>query len=289
MPLLSSVSYANPAPRVGGLSAPKPEGLLPRLGGVLRRAYHCLPAPPSTNYHLGQLDLNPYELVPDGSFVLDLGAGSLGGAYAFARAPSTLRRVRVVALDSDPRAAVDVCADAHAIPLRSDSVDAVLCVSVLEYVRSPQRVVAECLRVLKPGGLLYLSAPFIFPHHPPPADRFRFSMSGLRAVAGDFDEVWVGFNRGPASTFCHVLVHFVGITLSFGSRKFYGVLVDVAKWSLFWIKYLDRWIGRYETASVLHGSACFLGRKPARARLIENQATALAARGRVQSLGGQTQ
>jgi len=230
--------------------------------GWLRRSYRRLPAPPSTNFHRQALDVDPYDLVPAGGCVLDIGSASLNGQYAFATRPVTTRPWRLITLDLDPTARIDVCGDAHALPLRAASMDAVLCVSLLEYVRSPEQVIAECRRVLKPGGLLYLSAPFVFPYHPPPDDRFRFSMAGLRSLAGGFEEIQVGFNRGPASTFCHIWVHFVAILLSFGSRALHDVLLDVAKWAFFWIKYLDRWIARYESADVLHGSAFFLGRKP---------------------------
>jgi SAM-dependent methyltransferase len=226
-----------------------------------RRLYHLIPAPPSTNYHLSQLGQNPYDLVPVGGMVLDVGAGQLEGAYAFARVNRSAWHFRRIAVDIQ-QSGVDICADAHALPCRSGSIDAVVCVSVLEYVRSPERVLEEFYRVLKPGGVIYMSAPFVFPFHPPPADRFRFSISGMRTLASRFDELGAGFNRGPASAFCHVLVHFFAIALSFGSIRLYGVLVDLAKWMFFWLKYLDRWIGRYQTAVVLHGSAFFLGRKP---------------------------
>jgi SAM-dependent methyltransferase len=232
------------------------------LTDTARRLYRLIPSPPSTNYDLGLVRQNPYELVPDGGVVLDVGAGDLHGAYAFAKGAHSAKRFRRISLDIDPRAA-DVCADAHALPCRTGSVDAVICVSVLEYVHSPERVLEEFYRVLKPGGVIYLSAPFVFPHHTPPADHFRFSMTGIRALAGRFEQIGGGFNRGPASSFAHVLVHFLSIALSFGSVRVYGVLVDLTTWMFFWVKYLDRWIARYQTAAVLHGNAFFLGRKPA--------------------------
>jgi SAM-dependent methyltransferase len=236
-------------------------GVSPILAAA-QRVYRRLPTPPSTNYDLRQLDVDPYDLLPAGGRVLDLGAGSLGGHYAFARQPAARRPFRRIAVDVRPMTGVDVCGDAHALPVATSSVDGLVCVSVLEYVRSPEQVVSECYRVLKPGGIAYFSAPFVFPHHPPPEDRFRFSMSGMRTLAHRFQELRVGFNRGPASAFCHVFVHFMAVAFSFGSRAAYGVLLDAAKWLFFWIKYLDRWIGKYDTAAVLHGSAFFLGRKP---------------------------
>lgn len=230
---------------------------------ALRRAYHALPAPPSTNYNMDRVGIDPYTLIPRGGMVLDVGAGSTGGAYAFARHSMDHYGLRRVALDLYAAPEIACCGDAHRLPFRDGVFDAVLCVSTVEYVRDPSTVVAECHRVLKPGGVLYLSAPFVFPYHPPPEDFHRFSISGLRALAQAFDEIRAGSNRGPASTSCHVLVHFLAIALCFNSTRLYGVLLDGFKWLLFWVKYADRVIGHYDVAAVLHGNAFFLGRKPA--------------------------
>jgi ubiquinone/menaquinone biosynthesis C-methylase UbiE len=50
-----------------------------------------------------------------------------------------------------------VCADWHDLPFRDHSFDLVLSVSVLHYVSSPERALAETRRVLKPGGRLVLT------------------------------------------------------------------------------------------------------------------------------------
>jgi SAM-dependent methyltransferase len=157
---------------------------------------------------------------------------------------------------------VNLLGDGMYVPLKEMSVDLVACVSVLEYVPAPQRLVDEAFRVLKPGGLIYLSAPFVFPHHPPPDDLFRFSFQGLRKLAERFEPISVGSNRGPASTFCHLSVHFFAIALSFNSRRAYGAWLYIFTWALAWIKYLDRWIGHYQMAHVLFGSGLFVGKRP---------------------------
>src|SRR5438132_1647657 len=46
-------------------------------------------------------------------------------------------------------------------------------------------LVHECARVLKKGGLLLLTAPFMFPHHSSPHDFFRYTHEGLAALTGD--------------------------------------------------------------------------------------------------------
>jgi 2-polyprenyl-3-methyl-5-hydroxy-6-metoxy-1,4-benzoquinol methylase len=45
------------------------------------------------------------------------------------------------------------------LPLTSDSIDVVVAASVLEYVRDPAGVLAECARVLRPGGVLLCTVP----------------------------------------------------------------------------------------------------------------------------------
>lgn len=58
----------------------------------------------------------------------------------------------------------------------------VIMVSVMEHVRNPFEI-SDCIyRILKPGGMLFNSTPFIFPHHPSPEDNYRFSPGGLRNV-----------------------------------------------------------------------------------------------------------
>jgi 2-polyprenyl-6-hydroxyphenyl methylase/3-demethylubiquinone-9 3-methyltransferase len=49
--------------------------------------------------------------------------------------------------------------DVIALPFAAGSFDGVVCSSVLEYVQSPPRVLAELARVLRPGGRLLVSVP----------------------------------------------------------------------------------------------------------------------------------
>jgi SAM-dependent methyltransferase len=50
-------------------------------------------------------------------------------------------------------------AEAESLPIRSGSADAVVATAVIEHARDPGRMMAECARVLRPGGLLVLTAP----------------------------------------------------------------------------------------------------------------------------------
>ncbi|MDD5602590.1 MAG: methyltransferase domain-containing protein [Eubacteriales bacterium] len=50
-------------------------------------------------------------------------------------------------------------ADAASLPLDSGSIDTVIMNDAMEHVADPEKVIAECARVLKPGGRLFINFP----------------------------------------------------------------------------------------------------------------------------------
>jgi SAM-dependent methyltransferase len=67
----------------------------------------------------------------------------------------------------------DVQADAAALPFADNCFDIVVCAELLEHVYSPENVLAEVFRVLKKGGLLLITVPFLVQIHADPADYGR--------------------------------------------------------------------------------------------------------------------
>jgi len=75
-----------------------------------------------------------------------------------------------------------LCSVTEMSPVQSASYDTVLCSEVLEHVSDPQAAVAEIARVLRPGGTLILSVPFLSRLHEEPHDYFRYTRNGLRSL-----------------------------------------------------------------------------------------------------------
>jgi SAM-dependent methyltransferase len=95
-----------------------------------------------------------------------------------------------VRLDVDPAHPVDVVADATALPFRSGVLDRVASNSVLEHIAYPHEVLAECHRVLRPGGVMVHVMPFVWWLHGYPDDYVRLTPPFFERVCRE-----VGFSE----------------------------------------------------------------------------------------------
>jgi SAM-dependent methyltransferase len=87
-------------------------------------------------------------------------------------------------LPGNPHASVHLRPDGG-VPVPDASFDAVLSTQVLEHVEDPALYLAECRRVLRPGGRLLLSTHGLMVWHPDPVDHWRWTCSGLRKAVQD--------------------------------------------------------------------------------------------------------
>jgi SAM-dependent methyltransferase len=116
---------------------------------------------------------------PDGR-VLDLGCADQPYRRFFAPGVTYVG----ADLPGNPLAAVEIAPDGR-VPLEDASFDAVLSTQVLEHVADPAVYLAECLRVLRPGGRMLLSTHGIMVHHPDPVDLWRWTGEGLQRAVRD--------------------------------------------------------------------------------------------------------
>ena len=95
----------------------------------------------------------------------------------------------------------DFCCDAENLPIPSSVYDiAVLC-EILEHMKSPERGIAEAHRVLKAGGVIILSIPFLFPIHADPYDFQRWTAPKIKSVleSTGFSGIAVSEMGGPGA------------------------------------------------------------------------------------------
>jgi SAM-dependent methyltransferase len=90
-----------------------------------------------------------------------------------------------------------------------NSIDAIICLSVLEHVADPFRAIIEIYRVLKPNGIFLLSAPFLTSYHGKKMDTdfdpshggypdfWRFTHQGLQLLLKGFRSVEIVPVGGP--------------------------------------------------------------------------------------------
>lgn len=86
----------------------------------------------------------------DGSILRALGKGGTG----FNISPVVVEQIRANGVEA-------VLGDGHSLPFADASFDVVLCFETLEHVESPIAVLREIRRVLRPGGNIFVSVPWV--------------------------------------------------------------------------------------------------------------------------------
>jgi ubiquinone/menaquinone biosynthesis C-methylase UbiE len=69
-------------------------------------------------------------------------------------------------MDPVPDFQPDVVGDIHHMPFADNTLEAIVCESVLEHVEDPIRAAEELYRVLAPEGYCFVYVPFLYYYHP---------------------------------------------------------------------------------------------------------------------------
>ena len=114
--------------------------------------------------------------------VLDIGGGHRQTYLDFV---SVAEAKELIVVDIQRTHAVDVVGSVTNMPLKSASVDTVLCFNLLEHVFDHQAALREIRRVMKPGAVLYGWVPFIIGVHGDPHDYFRYTGTALSILLSE--------------------------------------------------------------------------------------------------------
>lgn len=158
-------------------------GLGARLNSVLRRYASTLSMTPVHPQWFSFVAKGRAADVVSGAakgVFLDIGCagGSMRGRVA--------DRCRYIGLDYPPtgeglyRTRPDVFCSAALLPIKASTVDTAALLDVLEHLPEPRDSLREIRRVLRPGGMLYVSVPCMYPLHDEPYDYQRPTVHGLR-------------------------------------------------------------------------------------------------------------
>ncbi len=166
-----------------------------------------------------------------------------------------------VGLDIAPGPSVDVLAQrGQAWPLPDASFDLVLCTQVLEHVDDLALAVREMDRVLKPGGVLVVSAPFSYNEHGTPDDYRRFSRFGLRQLFETGYEIESVRGEGGIGT---ILLNWLDMSLgrSRSTRALKVLLLPGWLVACGGVNVLARLVDRMDTTDAFYSIAFLVARK----------------------------
>lgn len=228
------------------------------LMGLMNALYPPMPT-------LNTMDKNKIERIQDrlfrpGATVINVGSGGRTGCGYRLWESGLIGSTNLYHMDIQAGDDVSVVGDAHYLPFQNSSIDSLIYQAVLEHVKDPQRVIDEAMRVLRPGGHVYLEVPFLQGFHADPYDYQRYTLEGLRIQVKAFREIDAGVSVGP---FC-VLVWVIrdGVSSCFSNHFFYIASRFIAGWLLSPIRYLDYLIKDNAVAKRLACEFYILCQKP---------------------------
>ena len=224
---------------------------------MISKAHHFIVTSVYADHNKSRVVENAIQEVFDkhgaDAFYLNIGSGD--------------KRIRehVQNLDIIDGGAVDIVGSAENIPLKDNSVDAIISQEAFEHIQNPELALKECFRVLRPGGSIYFQVPFIIGYHPGPTDYLRFTKEGVVEflTRAGFQVKKIEISVGGATGFYRCAVEFFAILFSGPihvcykpSKGFFAVL-------LYPIKLLDAWFHLSSDRDRIAGGYCAIAQKPA--------------------------
>lgn len=111
--------------------------------------------------------------------VLDVGCGNQPYRSLLLKPPSRVSHYIGLDIPGEHYNMPNLYWDGLRIPMADSAVDCALLTEVLEHCPQPERLLSEVQRVLRPGGFLFFTVPFLWPLHDIPHDEYRYTPFAL--------------------------------------------------------------------------------------------------------------
>lgn len=160
----------------------------------------------------------------DDSTIIDLGAGQISYKKLITNFPN------YIGVDFYPYEGVSVIADfTRELPFKDATADAVIISNVLEHIPTPELFLRECMRILKPGGKIIGTVPFVIKIHQEPYDFLRYTHFMLERLFknADFIKVEIMPLGSPANTYAFAQNFLFGRLIK-ESRGISKILIKIA-------------------------------------------------------------
>jgi SAM-dependent methyltransferase len=168
----------------------------------------------------------------------------------------------VLTVNIAPSHDTDIVCDGQFLSFEDNSVDGVFILLVLEHVPNPQAIVKEIFRVLKPGGFLFATLPFLQVMHANPKDYYRFTPDGIRQLFSDFKEIELKVASGPSGTLVWVLKEYIALLCPFSNYSLvYASVRELAGWLLYPLVLFDLYLNTKRRAEKMASFFSYYGKK----------------------------
>jgi SAM-dependent methyltransferase len=172
---------------------------------------------------------------------------------------------KCINLDVEPFDNVDIVGDGRSMPFSDQVFDLVILEYVLEHILDTSRLISEIHRVLKIGGIVYVTVPFMQGYHGNPRDYYRFTVEGINELWNRFKFIKIACepSGGPTSALICMIKEYLAILFSFNNKTLYSILSQLFIIPFFPFKYLDLILSKNINAHNISYSILYIGKKQA--------------------------